>query len=330
MVTQMMLGYRNFQMMPSGNFRACDSNPMRCMMLRLYTLRATCSPLPANPIVSWARSTVLGSLVVFVCGFAAPASAIYMGTDDLSGQYGGVGMILPIAGHSLCTGTMLSETVFLTAAQCVLGLAPAPDVQFSLGAGMTARMTEIRMHPGFDTPDGFNLPYDIALVALDKTEVAFWTGITHWAIGVGLPPTSAAVTAVGFGENQTGVGSGQRRSGNLAVTQYIGGEAPVGVFIPDAFLETQPADVLGQIICPGDNGGPLLYNNAIVGVASFRTVATCNEAGPGYYVNIPGNSEWIGENLNQMDPPKAIPEPPALALFAIGFAALGLKRRKKP
>ena len=308
----MMFGYRKFEMILSGNFRASDRNLIRCMMLRLYALRAKCSPLPANPISSWARSTVLGSLVVFACGFAAPASAIYMGIDDLRGRYSGVGMIIPTDGNSLCTGTMLSDTVFLTAAQCVLGLAQAPDVHgsFSLGAGMTAHITEIRMHPEFNTADGsLNLPYDIALVALDKTEVASWAGITHWTIGAGLPPTTAAVTAVGFGENQTGVGSGQRRSGNLAITQYIGGEAPAGVFIPEAFIETQPANVLGQRICPGDTGGPLFYNNAIVGVASFRFVATCNEAGPGYYVSIPRNSKWIGDNLNQMDPGYLCPTP---------------------
>jgi hypothetical protein len=277
-------------------------------------------------IPGWSRTTVLGALVLFACGLSNPANAIYLGAADLTGQYSGVGMILPTPGHASCTAAMLSDTVLLTAAQCVYDLTSAADLQFSLGPGMTAHATEIRTHPGFNTPDGLNLPYDIALVALDKADVAFWAGIAYLTIGTDAPPGLSPVTALGFGESQTGVGTGQRRSGNLSVTQYIGAEAPVGVFLPDAFIETVPGDLLGQTFCLGDAGGPLLYNNAIVGTASFRTVATCNEAGPGYYLNIHNFAGWISDNLSAMDPPRTVPEPATLALFAFMLAGLGFGR----
>jgi hypothetical protein len=274
------------------------------------------------------RAALLGALAPLALGFTPSANAIYVGAEDIGGLYSGVGMILPNGGHDACTGTMLTDNVFLTAAQCVYNQTPGPGFQFSLGAGMTAHATEIRAHPGFNSVDGLSLPYDIALVALDKAEVASWSGFTHWAIGTE-SVANAAVTAVGFGESQTGAGSGVRRSGNLRVTQYIGSEGPPGVWIPDAFIETAPADSLRQMFCPGDAGGPLLHNNAIVGIASFRFVATCNETGAGYYLNLENFADWINTNLSEMDPAKVVPEPASLALLGIGIAALGFSRRKR-
>lgn len=274
------------------------------------------------------RAALLGALALLALGFAPAANAIYVGTEDLAGLYSGVGMILPTTNHAACTGTMLTDSVFLTAAQCVYNQSPGPGFQFSLGAGMTAHATEIRAHPGFSSIDGIFLAYDIALVALDRADVASWTGFTHWTIGTeSLAP--GAVTAVGFGESQTGSGSGVRRSGNLSVTQYIASEAPIGVAIPDAFIETIPGDSLGQMFCPGDAGGPLLHNNAIVGIASFRFVATCNEAGPGYYLNLENLADWINTNLSEMNSANAAPEPSPMALLGIGIAALGFSRRRQ-
>ena len=275
------------------------------------------------------RAALLGALAPLALAFAPAANAIYLGTVDLGGFYSGVGMILPTTNHAACTGTMLTNTVFLTAAQCVFDQTPGANFQFSMGAGMTAHATEIRAHPGFMSPDGLSLPYDIALVALDKADVASWSGFTHWTIGTETLAPPVVVTAVGFGENDNGLGSGARRSGKLSVTQYIGAEAPVGLFIPDAFIETFPGDSQGQMFCAGDAGGPLLHNNAIVGIASFRFAANCNDPGPGYYLSLKNFSDWIDTNLSEMDPAKAVPEPTSMALLGIGIAALGFSRRKR-
>lgn len=275
-----------------------------------------------------ARGAMSATLFALACGLATDANAIHLGLADLSGQFAGIGMLMPPANHDACTGTMLSDNVFLTAAQCVFNLTPADGLQFSLGAGMTAQVTEIRAHPGFATVDGLNLAFDIALVGLNRTDVAAWSGVTHWAIDTAAPAAGTAVTDVGFGETGNGVGGGVRRSGAVSISQYIGSEGPIGVEIPDAFIETIPVGDLAQTFCRGDAGGPLLADDKIVGVASFRFVASCDESGPGYYVNVQRFNGWISENLNEMDSQRNVPEPAPLGLLMVGLVALGLARRE--
>ncbi|MEX2306111.1 MAG: trypsin-like serine protease [Pirellulales bacterium] len=256
-----------------------------------------------HPDAGWAKTTALGLTVL--CVFSSSASAIRNGTPELGLQYNGVGMFLPTPSRPRGTGAMVSQFVVLTAAQNFpdIGQDPAPVYEFTLGPGLTAHATEVRRHPEFETVDGINLAYDVALVALDRDEVRNWPGINRSAIREVQTPVGALATGVGFGETQTGMGSGVRRSGSFSVSGYFDGADAFGSPIPNAFIEVVPGNELNQCFCNGDQGGPLFFDDRIAGVASFRFVATCEEEGPGYYVSLHRLTDWIRDNLNEMDPP---------------------------
>jgi hypothetical protein len=292
---------------------------------------APCNGIDAEPrrAILRVRTTLISLLATLLLGFAPNASAIRVGTLDPAGQFSGVGMLVPSSGDSMCSGTLLGNAVFLTAAQCFVGQAPGTTFEFALGGGQTAHVTQILSHPLFNTPDGINLAFDLALVALDAQDVTGWNNVKRWAVEAGLAPPGDNVSAAGFGETGTGTGSGQLRSGSLAITQYVLGADPDGNIITDAFIETLPADALGQTFCAGDTGGPLIHNGALAGINSFRFVAACDEPGAGYSVSLPRLAGWIAEGVRQLDVPGAIPlpEPGTFALLALGLAGFAFKRR---
>jgi hypothetical protein len=115
-------------------------------------------------------------------------------------------------------------------------------------------------------------------------------------------PATVPVTGVGFGENQTGMGIGKKRSGSFSVNYYLDGADPIGNTIPNAFIEVVPGNALIQCMCAGDQGGPLFYKGKIAGLASFRFVATCDEQGPGYYLSLHRLTAWLHDTLIEMDP----------------------------
>jgi hypothetical protein len=276
-----------------------------------------------RPVVTWATLTALGGLVLCVC--SSTASAIIMGSSLTSDQYDGVGMIPPTTNHGLGTGTMVSPFVFLTAGQNLLESHPSP-YEFTLGPGMTAHATEIRLDPNFATPDGLNLAFDLALIKLDEADVRNWPSFTRYAISDVLPPLGSLVTGVGFGDNEPGSGSGVKRSGFFSVNKYVGGEDDLGGDIPRAFIEATSGTVVPQWIAFGDVGGPLFFDNQIVGVASYR-FGIEDEAGPSYYVSPLNDADWIRETLNELDPP--VPEPGTLTIMVSGLIGLAVARLRR-
>jgi len=217
-------------------------------------------------------------------------------------EFSGIGALLETTTHGLCSGTLITPSLVLTAAQCVQDSSPNPVFQFSAGTAQVAASTLVRQHPLFSTVDGLNLAFDMALVRLEKPISRGWDVQRFPVAKVNMPVDQHGV-GVGFGESD--YPTGVRTWGDFLLTQYIPGEGPVGVVFPDGFLETVPGSAKNQMICPGDSGGPLIYNNQIVGVASFRFVATCPEDGPGYFVSTPRLSKWIQDAVDELDPPGA-------------------------
>jgi hypothetical protein len=124
-------------------------------------------------------ASVAASTVVLAA--AAPAGAIVYGALD-EGRHPAVGSIVyDYTGDGvpdqLCTGTLISQTVFLTASHCTFFLDEAGVgegealVTFDdeIGPGMTVHNGAAHTHPdfGFSGPGGLSDPHDIAVIVFD-------------------------------------------------------------------------------------------------------------------------------------------------------------------
>ena len=170
-------------------------------------------------------------------------------------------VVLLAVGNAICTGTMISEQVVLTAKHCILGLQPeqirvftGPDID---NAALYASVNEIRTTPGDgiveqngDTITGL----DIAVLLTDADG-----SVTPRMWVLDSPPeVSTSITAIGYG-NQL---SGPPDEPNILGTK-MRGTTEILALTDSEFL------VAGPTTCFGDSGGPaVLPDGRVFGVVS--------------------------------------------------------------
>jgi secreted trypsin-like serine protease len=125
---------------------------------------------------------ILALAVLLVLALTAPAWAIVYGQPD-DGRHPNVGAMLYDVEQDgvldqICTGTLISTTVFLTASHCTayvqeLGAGPgsvAVTFDDTIGEDPTVYYGTAHTHPdfGFSGPGGISDPHDIAVVVLDE------------------------------------------------------------------------------------------------------------------------------------------------------------------
>ena len=133
----------------------------------------------------------------------------------------------------------------------------------------------------------------MALAKLDESATNGWTDIVLPGLSDSAPAVLLNGTAVGFGQIDAVSGAPLRTSGALLMTQYVPDFDIDFNVIPEAYIEVEPGTARDQMFCPAGSGGPLFVQDHIVGIASFRNVATCADPGPGYYINVHRLADWI-------------------------------------
>jgi secreted trypsin-like serine protease len=126
------------------------------------------------------RTVVLLSLIGLIALASSPAGAIVYGQPD-GNRHPNVGtLVIDIDGEkfSICSGTLIAPTVFLTASHCTAFLEPelgTNRVWVSFDPVFDPETSRLfpgtaHTHPefGFSGPDGFSDPHDIAVVVLDR------------------------------------------------------------------------------------------------------------------------------------------------------------------
>jgi hypothetical protein len=205
------------------------------------------------------RRLIMGSAaLVAALAFTGPAGAVVYGSPD-GNRHPQTGALLAPVPYSdgtwaACSGTLISPTVFLTAAHCDLGearVAVTFDSHYDAATG-TEYWGTWHADPAYGTSQGN--PHDIAVVVLDTPVM----GITPARLPAANSLAKAAtrgqkITAVGYGAQSVTIDHGP--TFGYEDTRYYG-VGTVTTTSP-AWLKASMNPKLGDAGgCYGDSGGP--------------------------------------------------------------------------
>jgi len=248
---------------------------------------------------------IVRKLRVFVCVaavalVAAPARAITFGVPD-GNAHPNVGALL-VYGREFCSGTLISPSVFLTAAHCTAFLEeedrPAV-ITFDpvIDESSPTHLGTIYTHPDFNQRQSD--PHDIAVVVLDPPIVGV---VTANLPPLGLLDDLAAqgelatqrFDAVGYGLQEPMFGGGPITFGP-AGTRMKSTSSFNALTAAWLRLSQNPAKDDGGT-CFGDSGGPnFLWGTDIIASITIRGDAICRATNVTYRVDTASARAFLGQ-----------------------------------
>jgi hypothetical protein len=203
-----------------------------------------------------------------------PALAITFGEVDGNGHPTVGAVILQRDDGSLvrwCSGTMVSERVFLTAGHCVFlaelffpgsdwGVTFMPDLGLDDEDGVNYTAADLvwgtpHLHPGFDGKYGSTSKrFDIGVVVLDQDPGVGWSDLPSESLLDTIDVRSADFTAVGYGSVRTDKKTGQNAISDDGIRRYA---VQTASQLSDGWLKLSMNPATGNAgTCNGDSGGP--------------------------------------------------------------------------
>ena len=201
---------------------------------------------------------LISSTAVALLIAAAPAGAITYGVPDGDG-HPEVGALLAQQAYSdgtwaECTGTLISPTVFLTAAHCDEGVSRVAvtfDSSYSPATGTTYWGT-YHADPAYDQKQSD--PHDIAVVVLDKAVRGIAPARLPQANSLDSVDGAVKFTSVGYGGQAVNQGGGPKTF-SYADVRYVA-TGTLNSLTPSWLrISMNPAHGDGGT-CYGDSGGP--------------------------------------------------------------------------
>lgn len=210
------------------------------------------------------------SLTLFLCLFAAPASAIVGGGSAPSGAVGRSVVTIVGSQGTSCTGSLIARDVVLTAAHCIASATTYKIVDYKSRPPRLLDIRRVATHPRFNMQSllAHRATADVALLQLASPLSA-----SPASLGGALMPVTVGqrLTVVGMGVAVVGDGrsGGVARAANLSVT---GRPGTLQIRLVDPATNNARA---GLGACTGDSGAPAFLDSnsgpIITGVVSWST-----------------------------------------------------------
>jgi secreted trypsin-like serine protease len=247
----------------------------------------------------------LALAVVATAFFVGPAEAITYGTED-GNRHPYVGALVGTfedGTYPFCSGSLVSATVFLTAAHC----ADEGLIGVTLDAQYTSRSKihtgTWHQHPGYY--GGSDNPLDVAVIVLDKpvrgatAEIAP-LGLLDEMKAAGTLTQSTQFTSVGYGAQETEPPHGWGAPGST-FTYLDTREYAIGYFnaLGKGYLKiSQNINAGSGGTCYGDSGGPQFLGGPDSNLQVSVTVTGdmfCKSTNVAQRLDIPEVQSWLSQ-----------------------------------
>lgn len=238
------------------------------------------------------------ALAVLVCAVApaTPANAVTNGTADGDAHPNVGGLVAPEAYSDgtwiYCSGTLVSPTVFLTAAHCAEG--DRVRVTFSSAYEDGDRVYRGTFHADPAYPGPTSDPHDVAVVVLDKAVKGIAPARLPRADSLSELPSDQRFTSVGYGAYEVTNEPGGHGYLYDDVRNVATGTLNA---INAAWLRISMNPATGNGgTCYGDSGGPnFLGTTNIVAATTITGDAVCRSTNVDYRLDTPAARGFLGQ-----------------------------------
>ncbi len=226
-------------------------------------------------------------------------------------------MFMPDLSSYVCTGSLVSNDIVVTAAHCILDVTPEMGISVQYGVIDWTLATpnqkqdflfDYGAHPDFHGFVIYPVSSDIGYVRLDTPiDPADWDGT------VDIIPIADAEAEVGDLVTMIGWG-GTEAFGPVSYTLNYGQNYVVSdteafeifgadSFVPAEFFCVDSRSFTGHSgTCGGDSGGPItsdaVYENALLWGATSFGLGNC-ELGVSCFTNVPYFRQWLTDNTGE-------------------------------
>lgn len=248
------------------------------------------------------KRLIIAAVLLASLGLMAPANAIVYGRPD-GNRHPEVGALLATKAYSdgtweACSGTLISPTVFLTAAHCDLGVnrvAVTFDSVYDAATGTTYWGTWHK-NPGYNQRQ--SAPGDIAVVVFDQAVNGITPALLPPAGSLSGLPRGTKFTSVGYGAQSVTRGPGGLTY-HYADIRYFG----VGSLdtVTPSWLRISGNPATGDAgTCYGDSGGPNFLGagddeTRIVAGTTITGDAICRATNVDYRLDTPAARSFLAD-----------------------------------